>query len=404
MLNVRYWWRKQFVRQAAALIRDYLRRMKSLFYPVNVGFVELAVVFFLVFPSCQPHVAIHNPYATVDWEKDLQVKANLHTHTTRSDGSLSPQSMVDLYHEHGYRILSITDHNTVTYPWDKFTEMQPSELCRIRNEYAVSGIEPEESRYRPRGITPEALVFEDRSPSDLGMVAIQGNEITLNTKHRSLGVHDMGSYFNDLSDNSLTGEETLRALTEKNGLAMFMHPGRYDFSTGWYLDFYRRFDGLVGLELYNRGDTKCLEVWDSLLVNTMPERPIWGFSNDDTHTLDHFGKNYSVLILPELSEAGVRRAMEQGQLFYVYGSRGGRTSRLNPPVIESIRVDARKGILAINATGHDSIVWLSAGKRICQGGQIDLDESPDVKNYIRAVLYAEGGKTLIGTQPFGIRR
>jgi len=37
-------------------------------------------------------------------------KANLHTHTTSSDGSVSPQARVDQYRRKGYDILALTDH------------------------------------------------------------------------------------------------------------------------------------------------------------------------------------------------------------------------------------------------------------------------------------------------------
>ncbi len=41
-------------------------------------------------------------------------KANLHCHSTRSDGSLEPSQLKDLYKSGGYRILALTDHNVLT--------------------------------------------------------------------------------------------------------------------------------------------------------------------------------------------------------------------------------------------------------------------------------------------------
>ena len=38
-------------------------------------------------------------------------KANLHSHTTDSDGCLSPRELCDLYKSHGYSVLCITDHD-----------------------------------------------------------------------------------------------------------------------------------------------------------------------------------------------------------------------------------------------------------------------------------------------------
>ena len=42
--------------------------------------------------------------------KPTQFKANLHCHSTLSDGKLTPEQLKDAYKSHGYSILSITDH------------------------------------------------------------------------------------------------------------------------------------------------------------------------------------------------------------------------------------------------------------------------------------------------------
>jgi hypothetical protein len=43
-------------------------------------------------------------------------KGNLHTHSTNSDGTRTPQAVVDLYASKGYDFLSITDHGVRTDP------------------------------------------------------------------------------------------------------------------------------------------------------------------------------------------------------------------------------------------------------------------------------------------------
>ena len=40
-------------------------------------------------------------------------KANFHSHTTVSDGKLTPQELRDAYREKGYSILAITDHSVM---------------------------------------------------------------------------------------------------------------------------------------------------------------------------------------------------------------------------------------------------------------------------------------------------
>jgi len=41
-------------------------------------------------------------------------KGNLHTHTTNSDGELSPDEVCRAYKKAGYDFLCITDHNRIT--------------------------------------------------------------------------------------------------------------------------------------------------------------------------------------------------------------------------------------------------------------------------------------------------
>ena len=52
-----------------------------------------------------------NPYAGrgAEW-----YKGSIHSHTTESDGRLSPKQMCEVYRKAGYDFVAITDHNRVT--------------------------------------------------------------------------------------------------------------------------------------------------------------------------------------------------------------------------------------------------------------------------------------------------
>lgn len=51
-----------------------------------------------------------NPFRS----KGKWYKANLHCHTTKSDGKMAPSERVEQYKNNGYSVLAITDHNAVT--------------------------------------------------------------------------------------------------------------------------------------------------------------------------------------------------------------------------------------------------------------------------------------------------
>lgn len=64
-------------------------------------------------------------------------------------------------------------------------------------------------------------------------------------------------------DYEITVEESLKAIGEKDGIAVLFHPGRYRRVevekhccrwAEWYIDLYNNYDHLIGLEVYNGKD------------------------------------------------------------------------------------------------------------------------------------------------------
>ena len=47
-------------------------------------------------------------------EFDMEIYANLHLHSTHSDGKYTPEELVLLAKEEGYGAIAVTDHDTVT--------------------------------------------------------------------------------------------------------------------------------------------------------------------------------------------------------------------------------------------------------------------------------------------------
>ncbi len=301
---------------------------------------------------------ISNPYETVDWEEYQRHKSNFHTHTTQSDGRMSPARVIDEYNKRDYTVLALADHNLVTWPWTAF----------------------------------------DRDPEELGMVAVQGAEPS---RH-----HHMGTYFCDVPGREDV-EGTLADVREQEGLAVMFHPGRYNWEVEDYAKLYRAWDELIGMEIYNQGDRYPgdRDTWDAVLTELMPEGPpVWGFSNDDMHSMGHLGRNWNVLLLPELSADTVRESLEEGRFFYVYASAGHDGPA--PPEIEAITVDRHEGTIRIEAVQYDSIEWVSGGRIIARGEKAELGRDSARAGYIRAVLRVNGeeGDVRMGTQPFGIMR
>jgi hypothetical protein len=259
---------------------------------------------------------VANPYAGVDWTRHEACKANLHTHTALSDGRLPPRKVIDRYAELDYAVLALTDHDTkgpggdrqhpdreqTTWPWPRF----------------------------------------GREPRRLNLVAIEGNEISAR--------HHIGSYFTGYGDSSATSEENiLAAIGRRGGLAVFFHPGRYERPAAWYANLFRRHPHALGVEVYSDGDSfpQDRQKWDDILEDLLPERPAWGFSNDDMHRPKNIGRNWNVLLLPERTPAAVRAGLESGAFFFAYCPQG--PAGEPAPAVRQIAVDPAARTIRIEA-------------------------------------------------------
>lgn len=344
---------------------SFLRR----FYALLLPFLP-AAVFLLATVSGAAEWRIENPYAGVDWGRYHRFKANFHTHTTMSDGRSTPQEVIDEYARLGYAVLALTDHDTVG-----------------------PGNDPAHPERRKTTWPWQAF---GRDPEAAGMVAIEGNEISK--------VHHIGSYFNDYGDPEVDTEDSaLREIGSRGGLAVLFHPGRYRRTVEWYRGMFQSHPHLIGLEVYNQGDKypNDRRTWDAVQTGLAAGRLVWGFANDDLHDpKTQLGRNWNLMLLPELSADWVRRGLEAGMFFFVHAPDGHNGAA--PPVVRSISVDSGKGVIDFEVTGHEVIEWISEGEIVHRGDRVILSGLSGLGGYIRAVIRASGSGPLVGTQPFRI--
>lgn len=323
-----------------------------------------------------------NPYEGIDWESINQYRANLHTHSTESDGALPPETVIDEYSNRNYDILSLTDHRTVTYPWQNW----------------------------------------GRDPVALGMLDISGCEYS-NHNH-------LNGFFIEYTTNPHSEVEALEEIAAQGGIAHLNHPGDYwspdsagnvpDAVIQKYVAWFSQFspDVLMGMEVVNKTHLHPSDedLWDALLEVMMPERPIWGFSNDDMHTLAIgpvrlIEVSWETFLADSLDAATIRNAMLNG-IFY-FSTCG---TRIDPytwdvnqvPKITDIVHDEIAGTLTISAVSggaplpESEYKWISMGEVVQVGRVLDYKNTDGVGNYVRAQLEGTGGTTF--TNPFGLIR
>lgn len=313
---------------------------------------------------------IYNPYEQVDFQSVHHYKANLHTHTTQSDGGNSPEDVIYYYHDYGnYDILSITDHDTNTWPWSQWINL--------------TALEPSNSsEYYP----------------DLEMLAISGNEVSYG--------HHRGSYLNDYDGNGSDYNESFQYIKDHEGFSIFCHPGRYALPTSWYIFYFEiYYNSLIGMEVYNQGDRHPTDriLWDNINKERNPEELIWGFSNDDNHWIyiSSF-TNYQHFLMNDLNESELRTAMKNGAFYFSYEPDGGNTSnpnygKANTPSLKNVKVAG--DIIQIFGDNDESIEWYDNTTTIISTTNT-IDITTLNSNFIRAVLINDNGRTY--TQPFGI--
>lgn len=315
-------------------------------------------------------ITIFNPYKDIDFKTINHYKANLHTHTTESDGSSTPAEVIYHYHDIGnYDILAITDHNKNTWPWSDYIIETPLESSSS-------------SEYYP----------------DLEMLALSGNEMSLR--------HHRNSLLNDYSRGGFFLNLAFWFLQQQQGLSFFNHPGRYNHREEWYQRFFDRFDDTVlGIEVYNQGDRYEDDrlLWDQINKDRNPDDLIWGFSNDDMHNISkHCFRNYQHFLMNELTESEFRCAMVNGAFYFSYepnGADNGSKSYGKAITPKLIDVTITGSIIQLTTEASNSVQWIDQDSQII-AAESTINVSTSNSNFVRAVLTNEYGKTY--TQPFGL--
>lgn len=355
---------------------------------------------------------ITSPYASVDWDRFGQYKADFHAHSTNSDGGVLTKDTVEDHYAKGYDILSMTDHNYLTSRW---SEVAKGAMSSEREEEIVAGV----------------------GRDGRGMIDLY------NTDEQSVVDH-INSFFAEFNNASgATMASTIAAVEELGGITQINHPGRYTGGKNGgeagiaasndpatvqkYVDLFMDYDSCVGMEIINKIDNESRSdrvLWDNILEETMPEgRFVWGFSNDDTHSLDATGYSFNMMLMPELSQEDTRTAMETGAFYAV--SRVSRPDGINAalpdgrtmpgsgtkdtlylleqetPSISDIEVDEQENAITITGDNYDEIEWIADGKVIATGETLDLNDYEDeIGSYVRAQLKSDTG--IAFTQPFGV--
>lgn len=317
--------------------------------------------------------------------EDLQFKANLHSHTTLSDGKLTPEEAVSAYKAHGYQVLALTDHEA-PHNHQSFTTkdflmitgyeayIRPSKKCLI-------------DRFGPE----IHLNLFARDPNNLTFIGYDPNSCKYMSekdaadlpKSRDLGPRRYDPEFI---------QSFIDCAIENGYIVSYNHPC---WSMEQIADILN-LNGCFSLEVFNHcsvtenGCEDNLALYDALLRRGK----FWYLhGTDDNHNVaplddflsDSFGA-WTMIIAPELNYQSVFRALEQGNF---YASTG--------PELYELNICNGKAYLqcspAVRVTMHMSPkycknIWNHDGSELCCA-EFDI---PDDAPYVYFTIWDKHGK------------
>ncbi len=351
-----------------------------------------------------------SPYQDVNWAEIGYYDSEFHTHPGLGNEQYDPHQTIDRYHEEGYRILTLAGHDydipgdyiNSIYPWTNLSEIYET-IKHVQSPSIWNDQTYEEMANEP---------YQDRDPVALGMVSVEGVELS--------APHHMVSLFNSLTSGGPTEAETLQKITDLGGIVYFAHPGRYvdrwGLTAHWYVDMYLRFDVLIGQAVYNRVDNHPgdREFFDKIVHILGHERPVWLFGEDDMHRETTLGWNRDVILIENFRPGSLHPEIQDGSARDVYHALRNGHSWLWKPSEQynkrafnitnvtftgnrvTLTIDDQSKVKEIRWVSHNPNTGIS--ETVHYGNSISESNVPAWGKFVRAEI--EGGEGTIFTQPF----
>ncbi|HTL52694.1 MAG TPA: CehA/McbA family metallohydrolase [Planctomycetota bacterium] len=286
-------------------------------------------------------VKLTNPYALKGASKGQWMRGNLHTHTTRSDGSREPQAVVDDYRKRGYDFLMISDHDKITDP----QEVRPGTMLLIR-----------------------------------------GNEISARGPHM---LHvDARAWVEPTADRQAAINRSLKT----GSFVVLNHPNWESHYNHCSLETLQTLKGYSGIEIFNGvvdrldGSAYALDKWDRI---QNADTPVWGFANDDSHQPQDVELGWNVVLVNKRTVPEILAAFRAGRF---YASTG----------VKITSIEVKGSVVKVKTANAQRLaVYAGKGRQLARvdGSSITFDAEELSAPFIRIECYGMGGRTA-WTQPF----
>ena len=400
--------------------------------------------------SAAKNYIITDPYENVDWDSWTAYKAQLHCHSTASDGFLTVKEVVEKHYDLNYDIVALTDHGTLNLGWNVAPETVPLMRYIKKDRTKMADIIPlTEEEYK--AYINGTVESETRTHAN-GMIDVPlGNELNMATPFADC---HLTGYFAEYGQ-GLAGvfgdyETPSKGVMEKGGISMLSHVGEYvyidkdselhvgkpvdDYYATKFARLFMDYEGSsVGMGINSATDahTRCDRIlYDQVLQKTIPNGVVpWSFTFSDSHDGNSINYAYTMMLMPELSEDAFRDCMENGELFSIsHYSNGVELNGMkempdfvekeveesksylldNTPMVTRVTVNQENDTITIEGTNFNEITWVSNGNVIKRESNIssgtatlDLHASDLLDDpYLFVRFYITGENGICYSQPF----
>ena len=309
-------------------------------------------------------------------------KANLHCHSTISDGDMTVEELKELYKAKGYHIIAYTDHEVLVphtdlnddsflaltgYEIQIYGDMDLPKRLRRVNHLNLYPIDPEKTKMPFFNLAD--VMRLDKTP-DISKAVYDGDG-------------------DDYKEYSAKGINSLIRKARENGFIVnYNHPTWSKEDAGIYTNL----EGVFAMEIYNNDsyvtghDSYCPYVYDEMLRSG---QRIGCIATDDTHhTTDMFG-GATYIYADSLTYEAVIHALENGDF---YASRG--------PIIKAlwyedgvfhIECSAAKRVVISNSYRRDPAISV----KYSENGDVTEAEFPisELDQYVRFTVTDADGNT-----------
>ncbi len=251
-----------------------------------------------------PAIILHNPWV----QKSNVYEGVIHFHSTRSDGSSSPEVMSQAYGNEGFNFTVLTDHNTVT---------------------------------------------TDYTPAN-DILAIPGEEVSTCEQSCSATSHrvHIGAIGTDQIVDVGQTQGVINNILNQGGLAVLNHPvgGSHAFSSATLnaLTNYSFFETQV------YGISQAFVAYDNLLTEG---KIVWQLRDDDAHNIQGVNNSATMVNANSLDRTEIMANLKAGNFYTATGYRS--TSSREMARISSIVANDRT--ITITVPQQSTITWIKTG-------------------------------------------